>query len=457
MKDLTKDGIRQLVRDHYGKVAGTGAGGCGVQSGGGCCSAGSQASQPLGKALGYSDADLSGVVDGANMNLGCGNPVAIGKIKPGETVLDLGSGGGFDSFLAAKAVGPEGRVIGVDMTPEMVSLARENARKMNVANVSFRLGEIEHLPVADASVDVILSNCVINLSPDKPRIWREAFRVLRPGGRLSISDVVATGELPEHLREQAILHTGCVAGTESVETLQAQLIESGFDKVNIRIRPGSRELIRQWLPGSGVEQYVASADIEAIRPQQPGLKLPEGVAWVRDVRKKAEENMRLYDNCTQSIVAAFMDVLGLKDQMVLKAASGFIGGMMSSLTCGIHSAGVLAIGLIMGRERLEDGLDGLYPMVLPTQELIQRLNNRLGSHSCRELTGVDFTDLQQAVAFRSSEGHQQCIDRVAEGAEEIAKFINEKVAEGEVFCPTMVCPASPEKMNINPDLSNKEV
>jgi SAM-dependent methyltransferase len=248
MKELTKDEIRQRVRDHYGKVAGTGVGGCGDLSGCGTCTAGNQASESIGKALGYSQADLSVVVDGANMDLGCGNPTAIAKIKPGETVLDLGSGGGFDSFLAAKAVGPEGCVIGVDMTAEMVLKARNNAEKMKAANVSFRLGEIEHLPVADASVDVILSNCVINLSPDKPQIWKEAFRVLRLGGRLSISDVVATAELPEHLREQAILHTGCVAGTETVETLKAQLNESGFDKISIRIRPGSRELIRQWFP-----------------------------------------------------------------------------------------------------------------------------------------------------------------------------------------------------------------
>ena len=439
MQEQTPDMIRQLVRDHYGKVAGGNACGCGSGSGGGCCSPGSQKSESTGRALGYSEADLSGVVDGANMDLGCGNPIAIGKIKPGETVLDLGSGGGFDSFLAAKKVGPEGRVIGVDMTSEMVLKARQNAEKMKIANVSFRLGEIEHLPVADTSVDVILSNCVVNLSPDKPQIWREAYRVLRPGGRLSISDVVATAELPERLRKQAILHTGCVAGTEKVETLKGQLIESGFENVSIRIRPGSQELIRHWFPDTGVEQYVASADIEAIKPLFVDLKIPEGVDWIQDVRQKAEANMRRYDNCTQSIVAAFLDVLDLEDRWVLKGASGFIGGMLSSLTCGVHAAGVIVIGLIMGRERLEDGMDGLFPSVLPTQELMQRLNNKLGSHSCRDLTGVDFTDLDQAIAFQSSEGHKQCINRVADGAEEIAKLISEKFAEGEVFYPKFAC------------------
>jgi len=433
MKKQSPDMIRRLVREHYGKVAKRSVCGCSAGAENGCCAPGSQDSTSMGKTLGYSDADLSDVVEGANMNLGCGNPLAIGKLQPGETVLDLGCGGGFDSFLAAKAVGPEGRIIGVDMTPEMVSKARENAKTMKVANVSFRLGEIEHLPVADAGIDVILSNCVINLSPDKPRVWREAYRVLRPGGRLAISDVVATAELPEGLRKQVFLLTGCVTGAENVERLKAQLTESGFENIHIRIRPQSQELIRQWFPNSGVEQYVASADIEAKKPLSSELILSQGVDWIQQVRRKAEQNMSRYDNCTQSIVAAFLDVFDLNDRWVLRGASGFFGGMLSSLTCGVHSAGVIVMGLIMGRERLEDGLDGLFPIVPLTQELIQRLNIRLGSHSCRDLTGVDFTDLNQAIEFRASEGHKTCIARVADGAEEIAKLISEKRAEGDVF------------------------
>lgn len=303
MKEQSPDRIRQLVREHYGQVARGSACGCSAAAESGCCAPGSRISESMGKALGYSEAELSGVVEGANMNLGCGNPVAIGKLLLGETALDLGCGGGFDSFLAAKAVGPEGRVIGVDMTPEMVMKARENAKTMKVANVSFRLGEIEHLPVADASVDVILSNCVINLSPDKPRVWREAYRVLRPGGRLAISDVVATAELPERLRDQASLLTGCVTGAEHVKTLKAQLAGSGFENIDIRIRPKSQELIRQWFPNSGAEQYVASAEIEANKPLSPELNLPRGVGWIQQVRREAEENMSRYDNCTQSIAA----------------------------------------------------------------------------------------------------------------------------------------------------------
>ena len=183
MKSANAEEIRQKVREQYGKVAADVPGcGCATQSNGSCCSPDRALQDKAGKLLGYSTTDLASVVEGANMNLGCGNPLAIARLQSGQTVLDLGSGGGFDSFLAARAVGPEGRVIGVDMTAEMITKARKNGQAMQVDNVSFRLGEIEHLPVSDSSVDVILSNCVINLSPDKKRVWDEAFRVLKPGG-----------------------------------------------------------------------------------------------------------------------------------------------------------------------------------------------------------------------------------------------------------------------------------
>jgi ubiquinone/menaquinone biosynthesis C-methylase UbiE len=203
---------------------------------------------------------------GSDLGLGCGNPHAIAALRPGETVLDLGSGAGFDSFLAARQVGKTGRVIGVDMTPEMVAKARELAGTDEYSNVEFRLGEIENLPVADSSVDVIMSNCVINLSPDKRRVFREAFRVLRPGGRLAISDVIATAPLPEAVRNDLALHSSCIGGAVTIAELETILRESGFHNIRIHPKDESREFIRQWAPGRTIEDYVASAIIEAVKP-----------------------------------------------------------------------------------------------------------------------------------------------------------------------------------------------
>jgi arsenite methyltransferase len=226
----------------------------------GCC--GTQNGGSL--ALGYTEEDLSSVPDGSDLGLGCGNPQAIAALRVGETVLDLGSGGGFDCFLASKRVGRGGRVIGVDMTPEMVVKARENARRVGATNVEFRLGEIEHLPAADASVDVILSNCVINLSPDKNAVFQEAFRVLKQGGRLAISDVVGTGAMPQDLAANMEALTGCVAGAVGVDVLRSILAEVGFEDIKIEPRAESRAIIGRCMPGA--EDYVASATIEGRKP-----------------------------------------------------------------------------------------------------------------------------------------------------------------------------------------------
>jgi len=266
MKDLRDDIVRQSVRKVYGDIAKSDTAGCNCTASSGCDSGDKPTVQDISAKLGYSNEEVSGVPEGANMGLGCGNPQTIASLKAGETVVDLGSGGGFDSFLAAKAVGPEGRVIGVDMTAEMISKARKNAEKPEFDNVEFRLGEIEHLPVADNSADVIMSNCVINLSPDKSSVYKEAFRVLKHGGRLAISDIVATAEMPDEARQDLALFAGCVAGAALVDEIKAMLEDAGFTDIQIKTNESSRELIREWTQGKNFADYVVSATIEAIKP-----------------------------------------------------------------------------------------------------------------------------------------------------------------------------------------------
>lgn len=251
--------VREVVREAYGRIAEQGGGcGCGV----GCC--GPDVATPL--SIGYSQADVEAAPEAASIGLGCGNPQLIASLKAGEDVLDLGAGGGFDCFLAAKQVGPSGRVIGVDMTPAMVTRARANAVQVGVRNVEFRLGEIEHLPIPDASVDVVLSNCVLNLSPEKPAVFREVFRVLRPGGRLACSDVVATAPLAREMAETIAAYTSCIGGAALVEDLHAWMEGAGFTDISIRVNEVSRAQIREWMPGSGAERFVASASIAAVKP-----------------------------------------------------------------------------------------------------------------------------------------------------------------------------------------------
>ena len=269
MKTIENDNVRASVREHYGKVARTERG-CGCAPT--CCSpteatsAEGRTPEAMSQALGYSADQTGSVPEGANLGLGCGNPLAIASLKPGQVVLDLGSGAGFDAFLAAKAVGPKGLVIGVDMTAEMVSKARHNKTKSGHNNVEFRLGEIENLPVADASVDVIISNCVINLSPDKAQVSREAFRVLKPGGRLAISDILATKPMPENIRKDRELHAGCVAGASLIDDIKNGLRAAGFANIRVDPKPQSRDFIREWFPDRGIEDYVVSATIEAVKP-----------------------------------------------------------------------------------------------------------------------------------------------------------------------------------------------
>jgi SAM-dependent methyltransferase len=260
--------IKEMVRARYGGIAeAAGDASCCAPAASSCCgdsAAGTPADKS--KQMGYSDAELAAVPDGANLGLGCGNPQAIAALKPGEVVVDLGSGAGFDCFLAAGQVGASGRVIGVDMTHEMLKRARENAAKISAANVEFRLGELEHLPVADNTADAILSNCVINLVPDKAQVFREAFRVLKPGGRLAISDVVNTAPLSPELQGDAALLCGCIAGAAPIERIESWLTQAGFIEVRVTPQPESRELVASWAPGRGIENFVAAAKVEARKP-----------------------------------------------------------------------------------------------------------------------------------------------------------------------------------------------
>jgi arsenite methyltransferase len=221
--------------------------------------------------LGYSKQDLDAAPKGANLGLGCGNPVALASLSSGETVVDLGSGGGFDCFLSAAKVGPRGRVIGVDMTPDMVAKARLNAQQLKATNVEFRLGEIEHLPVADSSADIIMSNCVINLSVDKHQVYSEAMRVLKPGGRLAISDIVATRPLPPEIQKDLALISACVGGAATIDGTRRMLQSAGFTDIRIEPRSGSREAMDAAVPGSQAGRYVVSAEIKARKPAHAPL------------------------------------------------------------------------------------------------------------------------------------------------------------------------------------------
>lgn len=255
---MNPDQIREMVRDRYGAIAAAAPSSC-------CGNKAAPTAEEMARRMGYGEADLDAAGAG-NLGLGCGNPQAIADMRPGEVVVDLGSGAGFDCFLAARRVGETGRVIGVDMTHEMLAKARENAAKLGFAQVEFRLGEIEHLPIADDTADVVISNCVINLSPDKPQVLRETFRALKPGGRVAVSDVVMLKTLTPELAALKEMFTGCVGGAATVDDLIRWLSDAGFVDIRVEPKPESRALIRDWAPGMGVEDYVASATIQARKP-----------------------------------------------------------------------------------------------------------------------------------------------------------------------------------------------
>lgn len=262
--------IRESIRKNYTEVALQGKGSrCDCNSGccsDGCCSGASSFHiNESSMKYGYTEEDVTNAPEESNMGLGCGNPIAIALLREGETVLDLGSGGGFDCFLASKKVGVSGKVIGVDMTPEMIKLARNNAEKGAYTNVEFRLGEIENLPVADASIDVIISNCVINLSLDKEQVYKEAYRVLKQGGRLKVSDIVATTPIPAGIREDMKLISCCIGGASYIEDIKVMMLNTGFKEVRFTQKFLDKGTIESWYPGMNIADYVDSFQMEAVK------------------------------------------------------------------------------------------------------------------------------------------------------------------------------------------------
>lgn len=293
---VNADTVRDHVRAGYGAIA-TGGGWSAMQESvtstdpagssccspaGGCCGPVTFSPDQLAKAIGYGADELAGSVEEANLGLSCGNPTAIAALKPGEVVIDLGSGGGFDCFIAGPKVGASGRVIGIDMTPDMLSLARKNTamyrERTGLDNVEFRLGEIENLPVADASVDVVISNCVLNLSPDKPRVWAEIARVLKPGGRVAVSDLALRRELPDAVKADVEALVGCVAGAVLIDEINAALVDLGFERITLTEKPEYIDAmggfqdplyarIASSLPsGTRMSDFVTSLDIAAVKP-----------------------------------------------------------------------------------------------------------------------------------------------------------------------------------------------
>jgi arsenite methyltransferase len=390
MEKITVDKVRRVARERYGSIAEAAVpGGCGCGAGA-CCGPATVAAEDRSTILGYSREDLESVPAGVNMGLGCGNPRAIASLKSGETVLDLGSGGGLDCFLAAREVGEAGTVIGVDMTPEMLAKARDNATKVGAGNVEFRLGEIEHLPVEDNSVDVILSNCVINLSPEKPKVFREAFRVLKAGGRLAVSDVVASLPLPEEVRQDLSLVVACVGGAETIETLQSMLEEAGFQQISITPMEESRRFIRDWFPGRAIEDYVVSASIEAIKPGRASVEAGSSVpraetAATHEIKRNAYGLFRSGYLCAEVISTTVLGAFGHRPPgAVTRCASAFCGGVWgtSQELCGAFTGGVLAVGYFLGREGPGENLGVCGDLI---QELRKEFLAEFGSLNCSTL------------------------------------------------------------------------
>jgi arsenite methyltransferase len=420
METISNEQIRQKVRERYAGIAKGCCSTADLNKEASWCGSLQDSVEKRADDLGYSKVEISKVPQGANMGLGCGNPTAMASLKPGETVLDLGSGGGIDCFLAASAVGETGKVIGVDMTPDMVSKARENAQKSGVKNVDFRLGEIEHLPVEDNSVDAIVSNCVINLSPEKEKVFREAYRVLKPGGRLSVSDIVATAPLPEDVRKDLSLISACVGGADRVESIKKILEETGFENVRVTPVEASRDFIQKWIPGMGLENALASARIEATKPLEKGQEsnqkgLKTNSMGDKEIKKTVYSHYGSGFHCAEVITKTMLEIFsGKPHPEATKAASIFGGGIGGSTEelCGAFTGGVIALGYLLGRDAPGDNMRDAAALV---KEFKSRFQNQFGTLRCRDLL----------FSFDDTENPLGCVKLTAETSVILANLLNE--------------------------------
>jgi len=391
---MDPESIRKSVRERYGKLATMhGNSDCGGGSGRSCCIPGMAGEAELGQAIGYSEKEMSCVPEGANLGLGCGNPQSIAALQAGETILDLGSGAGFDCFLAAGQVGPQGRVIGVDMTPEMIARARLNASQNDpepYPNVEFRLGEIEHLPVADSSVDVIISNCVINLSADKQKVFEEAYRVLKPGGRMAILDILAVGMIPEEVQNDLAAISACLGGAMTVDHIERLLRISGFENIRIEPREESRHYINKWLEKSDAGSYVRSATIAACKPQdaiaghEPGTEKKPAIEK-KILRKSVYQEFKDGKNCAETVSKTVLDIFSSRPVVpAVQCAAGFGGGIADTFeeVCGALSGGVIALGHLLARGESDANRQTLLQL---TGQFRQRFLAEFGSTHCRTL------------------------------------------------------------------------
>jgi len=421
MEGIRKEQIRQEVRERYTGVA---KGGCSpafsVKGPSSCCGSLQKSVEKRAVELGYTKEEMSKVPEGANMGLGCGNPTAMASLKPGETVLDLGSGGGIDCFLAASAVGETGKVIGVDMTPDMVSKAKDNAKRTGLKNVEFKLGQIESLPVEDRSVDVIISNCVINLSPEKGKVFHEAYRVLKPGGRLAVSDIVATVPLPENVRKDLSLISVCIGGAETAGCIKKMLEEIGFEDVEVIPLEASRSIIREWSPEKGLENALVSARIEAIKPiekgkgnDQKGLNMSPKEN--KEIRKTVYRHYESGFHCAEVITKTVLEIFsGKPHPEATKAASVFGGGIGGSTEelCGAFTGGIIALGYLLGRDAPGDNMRDAGALA---NEFKRRFQTQFGALKCRDLL----------FRFDEEENPLGCVKLTAETSVILANLLNQ--------------------------------